>query len=67
MLNRAREDAHRFDRGDDEVVRSVSGPSPCGRKESGNDGRRTRRGGGRDRRGGCGRAGVVESADQGEK
>jgi hypothetical protein len=45
----------------------MSGPPPCGRKESGDDGGRTRRGRGCHRRRGRGRAAVAESADQSEK
>ena len=49
------------------LVRPVSRTAPCGRKESGDDRRRTGRGGGCHRRGGCGRAAVAESENQTKK
>ncbi len=67
MLDRARENADRFDGSHDAPLRSLSGTPPCGRKESGNDGRgigcsdRCHRGGGR--RGSA----VVKPADQVEE
>ncbi len=66
-LSRQREDAHRSHRGDDAIVRPVSRPAPCGRKESGDDGGRTGRSGGCHRCGGCWRAGVAESENQAKK
>ena len=44
--------------GGDAIVRPVSRPAPCGRKESGDDGGRTGRSGGCHRCGGCWRAEV---------
>ena len=67
MSDGAREDAHRSGRGDDAALRSMSGSAPCGRKESGDDSRRTGRGGRCDRRRRRRGAGVVESADQAKK
>src|SRR5687768_5569731 len=67
MSYRAREDAHRSYRRNDAALRPVSGSPPCGRKESGDDGRGTRCGCGCHRRGGCGCAAIVESADQAAK
>jgi hypothetical protein len=40
VSHRARKDAHRSHRRDDAALRPVSGSAPCGRKESGDDGRR---------------------------
>src|SRR6266511_1912158 len=67
MPHRTREDAHRFGGGDHAPLRSLSRAPPCGRKESGNDRRRIGRGGGRDCRGGCGSAAIVESENQAEE
>ena len=67
MSHRARKDADRSHRCDDEALRSLSRPSPRGREESGDDRRRTGCGGGRDRSGGRRSAAVVEPADQAEK
>jgi antitoxin (DNA-binding transcriptional repressor) of toxin-antitoxin stability system len=67
MSHRAREDAHRPHRRDDAALRSVSGSAPCGRKESGDDGRRAGCGGRRDRRGGRRSFAVAQSAGQAEK
>src|SRR5262245_33523172 len=67
MSNRPRKDAYWLDSGDDAIVRSVSRAAPCGRKESGDDGRGTRCGSRRNRCGGCGCAAVAEPADQAEK
>jgi hypothetical protein len=64
MLNRAGKDAPRSGGRDDAPLRSVSGSPPCGRKESWDDRRRTRRGSRCYRRGGRGRFTVVESAHQ---
>lgn len=67
MPDRAREDADGSRRRDDAAMRSVSGAAPCGRKESGDDGRRVGRCGRRDCRGGCGSAGIAESAGKAAK
>ena len=67
MSQRPGEDAHRLDRCDYATVRPMSRPAPCGRKESGDDGGRTRRGGGCHRCGGCGRTSVLESENQTKK
>lgn len=66
MFDRAREDADRLIRGDDAAVRSVSGAAPCGRKESGDDGRGVGRRRRCDRGGGRGSFAVAESTDQAE-
>ena len=64
MPDRAREDADGARRRDDAAVRSMSGAAPCGRKESGDDGGRVGRRGGRDCSGGCGSFAVAQSADK---
>jgi len=66
VSHRAREDAHRSDRGDDAALRSMSRSAPCGRKESGDDGRGIGCSNRCHRRGGRGSAAVVESTDQSE-
>jgi len=67
MSHRAGEDADRSRGRHDAALRSLSGAAPCGRKESRDDGGGVGRGGGRDRRRGCGGAAVAESTDQAEK
>ena len=64
MPHRARENTHRHHGSDDAALRSVSGATPCGRKESGDDRRRVRCSSGCHRRGGCGGAAVAESENQ---
>jgi len=67
MSHGAGEDTDGPGGGHDAALRSLSGATPCGRKESGDDGGGAGRGGGRDRGGGCGGAAIAESADQAEK
>ena len=64
MPQREREDATGFGRGDDAQLRSLNGKAPCGRKESGNDGRRAQCRRRHYRRRECGHRGVVKPEDQ---